>query len=368
MPTQRTLLAGTTMLLLVALCACATDKREDRRYTFDNRVYVIYNTNSSGSELFAREYDNQGKPTGNTVPPEKIDRITKHGQRLWDGTRPLSFDGRAAVAEYQPRLFILDTFGDDRVVVFDGNTLSQVGDIPVPGARGMAGLPGSQNEYVVQSGTASSPAMVSVIDLEQAAVTDSFTLEPGIYPDRGEKFIAISPDEQYLYITGRHFDQSALIDVIDLRQRRIVKTLQPFTDTFATMIELSPDGQQLLAATGTSDLVVYDTLTLTSTVHTRFYGGNFLRFHPNGSRFYTMLGFTLQAWDSATLTPVDTESFPLAESLQQFDDIAIDADGYFAYVNIQQTGQVYRIDLVGKKVIEVVETGGVGLTRVLVDH
>ena len=113
---------------------------------------------------------------------------------------------------------------------------------------------------------------------------------------------------------------------------------------------------------------VYDTLTLTNTVRKQFYGGNFLRFHPDGSRFYTMLGSTLQAWDSATLTPVEAESFPLSDSVQQFDDITIDGDGHFAFVNIQQTGQIYRLDLVGRKVIEVVETDGVGLTQVLVSH
>ncbi len=274
---------------------------------------------------------------------------------------------RAATAGYIRRLYILNRHGNESILLLNAETAEKLAEIPALGASCMASPPNSNLLYVAREPqTTGGASLISVIDKQQAAIVDSFTLD-GMIPGLGEKEIAAAPDGKYLYVAGRQADGTAAVFVIDLASKQIIKTLVPFENAFSNSIALSPDGQQLLVYTLAGiELADYDTLTWTKTTIPQFYGFDFVRFHPNGSRFYTVLGANLQAWDSATLQPIDAETFQLSDTAPEFDDMTIDTNGFLGYINVPKTGEIYVVDLVKNEVADVIETGDVGVTRVMV--
>ena len=208
-----------------------------------------------------------------------------------------------------------------------------VSTIPVsPGQQTIAISPDNQYLYVGGSGA------VSVIDTGSDNVVATIPLPSSTRTD-----LAVTTDSRRVYATT-----NAGVAVIDAQSRSVITTIVlsggriPYGD-----ISMNPNGQQVYVTTyGGAAIAVIDTTTNTEVANLLGFGAG-VAFTPDGSRAYVIGGFIgsgVYIFDTKTFALVGTIVLPTGGQL----GIAVSPDGSRLYVSLPHTS----FDLGGMAVID----------------
>jgi DNA-binding beta-propeller fold protein YncE len=281
--------------------------------------------------------------------------------------------GREAAVTLRPRVYILDVYGDDRVVAMDGDTLERVGVVSMQ-QTGLVGLeisPDRRQLYVaIRAQKAfetipARPAAIQILTANPLALSRRIDLPGSVIPMLTNQSLVVSTDGRTLYLVNEGpfnppvgHTASTLVR-IDLASGQITGELGGLGPgrAFGPLVR-SADGRMLYSLTNNS--VAFIDLASFSLMTEILVRGTDLVMHPDGSRLYisTSRPPRVQVVDTVAarlLTPIT-----LAAS-GQVTELEITGNGRYLFAHHDISGSLHVVDLRrGLKVGELPETPDVG--------
>ncbi|GAB4369471.1 MAG: hypothetical protein OHK0021_12450 [Bryobacter sp.] len=346
--------------------SCGKDRFDWTQVRYGGKMYRIYTRKEDGKvEINVYEEDPNAAP--GTSPwksvadkDQALDMLAR--QVIVDrgtGVLPnLKAEGpRAAVVTGRPRIYVLDVYGQDRVIAMDGDTLERLGVVPTQqtGLVGMEISPDQKQLYVAIRAQAAfgsipaRPAAIQILTANPLALSRRIDLPSTVSPRLVNQALVISPDGATLYLVNEGpftppvgFTASTLVR-IDVASGRITGELgglQPGR-AYGSLVR-SADGRMLYALVSSGvafiDLASFSLMTIIPV------SGRDMEIHPDGSRLYISTSFPprVQVVDTIAarlLTPIDLA--PTGE----VDELEITSDGRFLFAHYALSGSLYVVDL-----------------------
>ncbi len=272
---------------------------------------------------------------------------------------------RAATITRRSRIYILDIYGEDRIIAMDGETLDRLGVVNTnqTGLVDMLLSPDAQRLYVaLRAQTAfgnnpARPAAVLVLRANPLALERRIDLPSTVNPRLVPHAVVLSPAGDTLYLINEGpFTPSAGLTAsslvrLDIASGRITGELGglPAGRVFGPLAH-SADGRMLYSLVGNAvafiDLTTFSLMTF---VNIR---GNDLVLHPDGSRLYVAAEFPPR------LEVIDTIGARLLTPIRlanggQLEQVEITSDGHYLFAHHANSGSLFIADLDrGEKVAE----------------
>jgi DNA-binding beta-propeller fold protein YncE len=359
----------TQLLGLSLFSSCDEYKWVEKNYA--GRVYRIYSRKVAGKveiEVFEREDPLRDRWRRVRVTDRVLDLLARKvvvGSGTSDKLPNAEASPRAATVTPRSRIYILDIYGEDRIIAIDGETLERVGVVPTnqTGLVDMLLSPDAQRFYVaLYAQTAfgnipARPAAILVLRANPLALDRRIDLPSTVNPRPVRHAMALSPDGNTLYFIKQGpftppvgYTASTLVR-FDIPSGRITGELGGLAPGRAFgPLALSADGRMLYSlvdnAVAFIDLTTFSLMTF---VNVR---GTDLVLHPNGSRLYVAAEFPPRA------EVIDTVGARLLAPIRlanngQLEQVEITSDGRYLFAHHANSGSLFVADLErGEKVAE----------------
>ncbi|MEO6661152.1 MAG: FixH family protein [Burkholderiaceae bacterium] len=183
----------------------------------------------------------------------------------------------------------------------------------------------------------------------QVALTVSKLESIVVLPGLGADW-ALSPSKNFIYVT---MPVESAVAVVDVRTRKLVKTIPTGARSAPTRVAVQPDGRQIwVGLDGSDEVIVIDAVTLSQARHVRVAAGLHTLAFSTDSR-HAFVSNTV----SGSVSIVDTRSLDVLETLPVGDTpvaMAYGAAAQVLYVTVLNGSQVSVIDSVQRRVITAV--------------